>query len=367
MYQDIIEEAYYNPSTGFVGSNKLLITLKRQGHKKIKLDDVKQFLEKQEVYQRNVVPQFASFIPPHPLYQLQVDLVFLENSRLNKAKYGLSAIDVFTKKATMVLMKDKEKKEVKRAMGEVFKILGKPKSVYSDEGSEFIDKTFKKYLKDNGIQSMISKRHASFVERWNRTIKEILDKYLQSTNSKTIINVLPKIIENYNNSYHRTIKMTPEEATLEENEDIAFMNISKKAKRTIKRKPLKKGDKVRYLLKMKMNDKKFKAKWSAHTSEVERINQSPFATYYIVDGREYMRPFLRKVKEARKNPNKADNENTLEGRLQQLAKMDVTEESKQEKADILGYNDEPIAKRLPIRRKTKPKRYQKGGSTILWP
>ena len=56
-------------------------------------------------------------------------------------------------------------------------------------------------MKENKIEVIFSLTHAPMVERLNRTIKELLEKYLQATGTKTITNVLPKIIKNYNNSY----------------------------------------------------------------------------------------------------------------------------------------------------------------------
>ena len=57
-------------------------------------------------------------------------------------------------------------------------------------------------MSDNNIEIIFTLGHAPMVERFNRTLKELLNKYLQSTNSKTITNVLPKILNNYNSSYH---------------------------------------------------------------------------------------------------------------------------------------------------------------------
>ena len=46
-------------------------------------------------------------------------------------------------------------------------------------------------------------------ERGNRTIKRMMWKYFTANNTITYINILPDIIENYNNTYHRSIKCTP--------------------------------------------------------------------------------------------------------------------------------------------------------------
>jgi len=50
---------------------------------------------------------------------------------------------------------------------------------------------------------------AALVERFNRTIKDRMYKYFTANNTYRWIDVLPKLIENYNNTIHRTIKMKP--------------------------------------------------------------------------------------------------------------------------------------------------------------
>ncbi len=90
-------------------------------------------------------------------------------------------------------------------MSEILKRMGIPKFIYCDEGTEFNNEQFLNLMKENGIEVIFSLTHAQMVERLNRTIKELLYKFLQSTGTKTITNVLPKIIQNYNNSYHSTI------------------------------------------------------------------------------------------------------------------------------------------------------------------
>jgi transposase InsO family protein len=76
--------------------------------------------------------------------------------------------------------------------------MGTPEIIYCDEGSEFTNHKFKELMKDNNIQIIYTLTHAPVVERFNRTLKMMLEKYMQVSKSKTIINVLPKIIKNYN-------------------------------------------------------------------------------------------------------------------------------------------------------------------------
>ena len=60
----------------------------------------------------------------------------------NNNKYSLVCIDVFTKKADMEPMKDKEASTCNKAMEAIFKRMGIPDTIYSDEGSELTNKKF---------------------------------------------------------------------------------------------------------------------------------------------------------------------------------------------------------------------------------
>src|SRR5207248_9076079 len=112
-------------------------TLKKLGHK-ISRDEIKKFLDKQEIVQtsRKNVGSLGSFVPPYPLYEFQIDLIYLENNHLNKASYGLVCIDTFSKKGDVELIKRKSAPEVAIAMEKLIKKIGTPEIIFSDEGSE---------------------------------------------------------------------------------------------------------------------------------------------------------------------------------------------------------------------------------------
>ena len=243
--EELIREVYYDPLTGFSGVNKTFMTLKKQGHN-ISRKEIQQFIKKQEIAQttKKNVGKSGSFIPPHPLYEFQIDLIYLENKKLNKASYALVCIDTFSKKADIELMKRKSAQETTRAMGEILKRMGIPKYIYADEGKEYDNELFMNLMNEKGIELIFTLTHAPMVERLNRTIKELLHKYLQATGTKTITNVLPKIMQNYNNSYHSTIQMAPNEVN-ESNQAQVYNNIAKKANIKL-REPINVGDRVGY-------------------------------------------------------------------------------------------------------------------------
>ena len=66
---------------------------------------------------------------------------------------------------------------------------------------------------NNGtLYSTENEEKLSVVERWNRTMKNIMWKYFTANSTQKYIDVLPGIVERYNSKYHRSIKLTPSDA-----------------------------------------------------------------------------------------------------------------------------------------------------------
>lgn len=329
---DIIRKAYYNPEEGYVGIDKLYRKLKSKG---VTREDITSFLKRQEVYQVNKKNNRkpSSFIPRYPLQEFQIDLIYLENKHLNDASYGLCSIDAFTKKGDIELMKKKTKQATVDAMLEILDRMGIPKMLYCDEGSEFNNAPFKKMCKDLEIELIFTIKHAPIVERFNRTIKEMMEKYLQSTSSKTITRVLPKLLKNYNNSYHSTIGMAPNDVK-EDNMHIVQINLFKRLN-TPSLKSLKVGDRVRVEIKPKSFVKGYKPKFSKKIYEVTEDGKGYYKT--SKDDRKYFRSNLQKVDANELNLEKPDIEGTREEHIKGL--------SKRPKPEYILPEPEPRARR----------------------
>jgi transposase InsO family protein len=315
--QDIIKETFYHPLEGFIGADALYRKLKPKG---ISMKEIKLFLQKQEVVQRNKknTQTKNSFVAKYPMQEFQVDLIYIDDPHLNQARYGLCAIDAFTKRADIVLMKKKTKEDTVDALMDIFERMGIPDILFSDEGSEFDNSDVHKLCKRLNIEQVFTFTHATMIERFNRTIKEKIHKYLQSTNSKTIINVLPKLVSNYNNTFHHTIGMTPNEVN-RKTMHIAQLNIIKNA--TLKRLPtLQIGQTVRIELKPKSFQKGYRPKFSLTTHKITAKDKY----YYYVDGekRGFFRSNLQPVNGVEVNIKPADLDNTLEGRLKNMKRVE---------------------------------------------
>ena len=129
-------------------------------------------------------------------------------------KYLLAVIDVFSKYGYLIPLKDKTGKSVASALKTIFKER-KPERMWVDKGKEFYNKDVKELIK---LYSTENEEKSSVVERWIRTMKEKMWKYFTDNNTNHYVNILPDFVEDYNNTRHSSIKMTPVEVSKKKNE-----------------------------------------------------------------------------------------------------------------------------------------------------
>ena len=87
----------------------------------------------------------------------------------------------------------------------------KPNKIWVDKGSEFYNNSFEKWLKDNDIEmySIHNEGKSVVAERFIRTLKTKIYKYMTSISKNVYIDKLDDVVNEYNNTYHRTITMKP--------------------------------------------------------------------------------------------------------------------------------------------------------------
>ena len=127
-------------------------------------------------------------------------------------KYLLCVIDLFSKYAFVVPLKDKKGISIVNAFQSVLnKSKRKPNKIWVDKGSEFYNVSFKKWLQDNDIVMYSTNNEGKSVvaERFIRTLKSKIYKYMTSISKNVYIDKLNTIVNKYNNTYHTTIKMKP--------------------------------------------------------------------------------------------------------------------------------------------------------------
>ena len=82
--------------------------------------------------------------------------------------------------------------------------------MWVDKGKEFYNKDVKELIK---LDSTENEEKSSVVERWIRTMKERMWKSFTDNNTNHYVNILSDLVEDYNNTRHSSIKMTPVEAS----------------------------------------------------------------------------------------------------------------------------------------------------------
>ena len=134
-------------------------------------------------------------------------------SRFNKGfRFLLCFVDIFSTYAWFVPLKDKKGVSVVDAFQKILdKSASKPNKIQVDKGIEFYDNSLKKWLKNNDIAMYLIDNEGKSVvgERFIRTLKTKIYKYMISVSKNVYIDKLDDIVGEYNNTYHRIIKMKP--------------------------------------------------------------------------------------------------------------------------------------------------------------
>ena len=204
----------------------------------------------------------------------------------NGFKYILMVIDIFSKYGWAIPIKFKTGEAVKNALEKIFREK-KPAKIWADFGSEFYNKKVKKMLEKHHIllYSTENEEKCSVVERWNRTIKSQLWKYFTANSSHKYVDILPELINKYNNTKHRSIQMTPIKAEKNENREHVFRNLyTDKMKALGNQKPkFKVGEKVRLAVKKDKFEKSYIINWSDKVYFIKQVLATRPLTYIVED------------------------------------------------------------------------------------
>ena len=214
------------------------------------------------------------------------DLVDMtQYSKINKNyKYIFTNIDIFSKVAYAYPIKSKKIQDIKPCFEKIFE-KNKPKFIWSDKEPAFFSKEMQQFFKNNNVKIYHTNSHlkAVIIERFNRSLRELMMKHFTKNNNTVWYNILPKLIKIYNNRYHSTIKMKPIEVNKSNEKYIKENEYT--YNKTTKIPKFKIGDLVRISLKTrKIFDKpSANIKWSEELFKIHSINKSNVITYKIKD------------------------------------------------------------------------------------
>ena len=217
--------------------------------------------------------------------QWQADLVEMQPFKKWNAgnRYVLTVIDVLSKYAWAIPVKNKTGKAVAEAFEKIVRQSGRrPLRLQTDAGKEFYNATFRRLLEKEGIQhfSTHGDAKASIVERFNRTLKQRMYRYFTARNTRSYVGVLSKLVDGYNKGFHRSIGMAPVSVT-KKNEAKVWKKLYGKRLKQKPRPKLKKGDRVRLSKKHRPFKKGYLPGWTEEVFIVRRVVRGPVVTYKL--------------------------------------------------------------------------------------
>ena len=186
----------------------------------------------------------------------QSDLIFMRNPpQMVKDnggyQYILIVMDIFSRKIWTAPLKNKKGAAVRPALQKIFRKIGnlhKNARIIIDRGTEYLNNPVKQLLHNFGLSiTHPSDGHAAHVERANLSLQRLIYQHMTEVGGKRKwLAYLPTATEIMNTRYHRIIKMTPEQAEMNNNRASvndamslyrhkAFMKQSKRIKNRVKK------------------------------------------------------------------------------------------------------------------------------------
>ena len=271
----------------------------QKNNKNFKLKDIKSALLKEKSYtlhksQRHKFKR-TKWLTSGIDDQWQIDLVDLKKLKFENSHYEylMTCIDVFSKKGWAIPIKKKTPDNCLEALKGILSSGRKPNSIVMDKGNEFKGNC-KTFLIKNNILILLTntKQKAAVVERFNLTLKTKMYRLFTFNKNKKYIKFLPDLLESYNNSFHRSIKTTPNSVNkLNEKEIHKRINGDQTSFSWDNYIDIKfdRGDYVRISVEKTLFEKSYTANWSKEIYIISKIKPSNPPRYNIksLDEKEY--------------------------------------------------------------------------------
>ena len=310
----IIRKAYYSP-TGLSTPYKIYKDV-HSVDKRITLELVRQWFRENIEKTKQVGGAKNSYVAQRAFQEFQADVFYITEKQMPNQEFpfGLSMIDVFSKYATVIPMKERKAANLMAAILQGFKDIGKqPDVLYTDEEGALMEKTVAPEFAKMGIQHVITSSSAHFVERFSRTFKYMINQQLKELKRKkrlvrktTPIDttkiqwhlLAPTVLAVYNNkNKHRITGLTPAGARKPSSETDATISMEIAATRGRRFPTLAVCDTVRILRKKKqVGDKEWMSNFKEGDHKVASISENLGQKFYrLTDGREYLRADIVKM------------------------------------------------------------------------
>ncbi len=286
QFEKRLRTIFYTPKQGasFAGTGKLRRAVKHDTRIKRKpknLDKkIHQWLSYQDTYTLHK-PVRRRFIRSRVVVsgiddQWQTDLICL-SKEIAKANgnhhFILTCIDILSKYGFAIALKNKQGATLVAAFQKILKSGRKCKRLQSDQGREYTNKKFQKFLKDNKIEFFTTfneETKASVCERFNKTLKSKLWKYFTKNSTLKFLDVLDDLVWSYNHSWHRSIQMEPSQVSRLNQEEV-WQRLYGRSLPKSKKCTLKPGDLIRISKYKGKFEKGYLPSWSDEIFYVNKV------------------------------------------------------------------------------------------------
>ena len=264
LYSDLTQPGAY--------TNKILKYLRRNTTHSL-------FKRKRKKFpRRKIITRFPGNI-------VQSDLIDMQKFSGSNSGYNyiLVVIDCFSKKLWTRPLKTKRGQETAQALRSILESMKFPvQTMIFDEGLEYVNQYVSNLLNEYNIHSyhIKSRLKASTAERVNRTIKQALWKIFHETKKMRWVAFIDEVVDNYNKTYHSTIKMAPDEVNWDNRKQVFEKSFPKIKDRVICK--LKKGNRVRVQLNKDLFEKGFTQNWSDEIFTVDSAFQKNGLCWYRI-------------------------------------------------------------------------------------
>jgi transposase InsO family protein len=293
--EQYLQDLYGDPSRvgSLSGVNALFHTIKTENKYKISRKQLKNWLKSSETYtlHKPLRRQFERnrIVVSGISIEWESDLADMALLKEHNEGYSyfIVFIDDFSKHAIAKPLKTKTAKEVVNITADILnsaKIT--PAIIRTDKGGEYVNAQFKNLFKKFGIRHWVTQneKKCACAERLLKTLKNRIYRYFTLTQELRWIDILNKIVDSYNDTYHRSIGMTPNEVNLDNQDKVwARLQPAKDLKKT-KEYKFDIGDKVRLSVLRRPFEREYDTKWTVEFFIVaERFFKEDIPKYKLKD------------------------------------------------------------------------------------
>ena len=216
MTDERLKELYYNPKSGFLSLTKLWQRVKEEGIP-ASYNDVRKFLEQQkphEIYKQVKRPEeFSNVYADHVLQSVQLDVMVYDRFQFHKYKYVIGVIDVYSRYAGCRALTNMRMETLMNRLKDIFDndFHGYPENTNCD--NQFNVPEFINFFTKKGTNLWFSEPQQphknAVIERFWRTLALLLQRMREGIKNFDWPKALPDVIENYNETYHKTLRAKP--------------------------------------------------------------------------------------------------------------------------------------------------------------